>query len=1000
MLGLHISVFSGRLFLWCESETLEDIKNLKKAVKNINLDWKILKKHTQNLYAFLPSYKDDFISSNELIKKNSKRKLKIELAPFEVCTFELSVNNLLEILHLCREGNLHGSGVVFGESFYWIDNLLTLSLNVINQKSYLPAIVKNEYYEARWTAVFNESNEVDFFNIINSMPSVIRCLSDDYTDVPLSGKKGISEILVNLIIDTIIRDSIEQKKVKKFDSLHDAWLFALTDNEAVIDWAAEKDIREFKTSLESWRRPIDIAIKSAYKICFRLSEPEKNNEDWSIDYLLQPKQDLSVLLPLKDYWKKNEKTKKIIKLYGALETEFILAGLGQASSICPLVSVSLKSESPFECIINDVKAINFLKNYADTLRVAGFNVILPSWWINSGTKEKIKMQMKINSKNTDISSGLTLESLLSYDYTLSIGDEELSLKELKELVKLKKQLVNIRGQWVQIDIAKLNQAIKFLESKKNKDLDTSTLIRFALGAKNELDHIEIDEIIADECVRGFLDSLKNKSDFKILPQPKSVNGVLRDYQLRGFSWLSFLKKYRLGACLADDMGLGKTIQTLALIANEVQNGDSRPNLLICPTSVVNNWKKEAEKFTPNLKVMVHHGSGRLKEKEFSKRVTDFNIIISSYGLIHRDLDVFKQVKWSTVVIDEAQYIKNSETKQSKAARSIESDFKIALTGTPVENHVGDLWSLMEFLNKGFLGTYNNFKTNFLKPIQLYKDIETAKVLKNMSNPFILRRLKTDKTIIKDLPEKIESKDYCNLTKEQASLYSAVVEEIKETIKASQGIERKGLILSSLVKLKQVCNHPVLFNKDNSDTGNRSGKLNRLIEILEEVNGLNEKTLIFTQFKEMGELLQKHLQDYFGEEVYFLHGSLSKKKRDELVEMYQSEDSKVKIFILSLKAGGTGLNLTKANHVIHYDRWWNPAVENQATDRVFRIGQRNNVQVHKFIVSGTLEEKIDDMIERKQYIADLVVNIGESWLSELSNNDFINLISLDKDSVGD
>ncbi|MFA7216089.1 MAG: DEAD/DEAH box helicase, partial [Bacillota bacterium] len=505
-------------------------------------------------------------------------------------------------------------------------------------------------------------------------------------------------------------------------------------------------------------------------------------------------------------------------------------------------------------------------------------------------------------------------------------------------------------------------------------------------------------------VEEFLGRLKEKAGFEELPAPATFSGTLRPYQVRGYSWLAFLRQWGLGACLADDMGLGKTIQTLAQIQHDREEGPNqktkKPVLLVCPTSVINNWKKEAARFTPDLSVMVHHGVSRKKETEFKAEAKKHALVVSSYGLLQRDLAFLKGVKWAGIVLDEAQNIKNSGTKQAVAARSLKAEYRIALTGTPVENNVGDLWSIMEFLNPGFLGSQAGFKRNFFIPIQAEHDRDAALRLKDITGPFILRRLKTDRSIITDLPEKMEMKTYCTLTKEQVSLYAAVLKDIEEAMEDSEGIQRRGLILSALARLKQVCNHPAQFLKDNSSIPDRSGKLARLTEMLEVIIENGEKTLVFTQFAEMGKILKEHLQNTFGCEVLFLHGAVSRKQRDLMIERFQAGEEFLPIFVLSLKAGGTGLNLTGANHVFHYDRWWNPAVENQATDRAFRIGQGKNVEVHKFICAGTLEERIDEIIERKTEVAENIVGTGEQWLTEMSNEELKDLFALREEAVGE
>lgn len=448
------------------------------------------------------------------------------------------------------------------------------------------------------------------------------------------------------------------------------------------------------------------------------------------------------------------------------------------------------------------------------------------------------------------------------------------------------------------------------------------------------------------------------------------------------------------------MGLGKTIQALALLARDREAGETRPVLLVCPTSVVNNWVRESARFTPDLSVLVHHGVGRSKRKAFIREAARHGLVVSSYGLLHRDLEFLRDVSWAGVILDEAQNIKNPETKQSRAARSLAADYRIVLTGTPVENHVGDLWSLMEFLNPGLLGSYSAFKRRFFFPIQMRGDAEAAALLKRISGPFVMRRLKTDKAVISDLPEKLEMKVWCTLTHEQATLYAAVVKETERALEESSGIQRKGLILATISKLKQVCNHPAQFMRDGSPVEGRSGKLARLVEMLEEVFAVRERALVFTQFAVMGSILKRHLEDTFGREALFLHGGVVKSLRDRMVERFQEGDGGPGIFILTVKAGGTGLNLTRASHVFHFDRWWNPAVENQATDRAFRIGQKKNVQVHKFICAGTLEERIDEMIEKKTAVSATVIGEGEGWLTELSNEDLKRVFALGKEAVQD
>ncbi len=639
------------------------------------------------------------------------------------------------------------------------------------------------------------------------------------------------------------------------------------------------------------------------------------------------------------------------------------------------------------------------------LEQAGFGVFLPAWWSKKGTKLRLAARAVVKSPKMKSKSGLSLESILEFEWQVALGDQVLSLKELEALARLKVPLVQIRGQWVQLSAEEIQAALDFWSKKSADALPARDILRMALGEAKVPGGLEFEGVLAEGWFADLLKQLEGKGGFETLATPEGFRGTLRPYQTRGYSWLGFLRRWGFGACLADDMGLGKTVQTLALLRRdwvEVSPKARKPTLLICPTSVVGNWHKEAARFTPDLPVLIHHGQARIKGAAFKKLAGKQALVLSSFALLHRDLELFEKVKWSTVILDEAQNIKNPETKQSKAARSLKADSKIALTGTPVENHVGDLWSIMEFLNPGLLGTQAEFKRAFHVPIQVHRDPEASNRLKRLTGPFLLRRLKTDKSIIADLPDKLEMKVFCTLTKEQASLYEAVVQDaVRQIEEAEEGIQRKGLVLATLTKLKQVCNHPAQFLGDNSSIPDRSGKLARLTEMLEEALSAGDKALIFTQFSEMGEILRRHLEDTFGREVPFLHGGVPKPKRDRMVERFQSgQDDAPKVFLLSVKAGGVGLNLTAANHVFHFDRWWNPAVENQATDRAFRIGQTKNVQVHKFLCLGTLEEKIDEMIERKREVAGSIVGSGEDWLTKLSTAELKNLFALRREALGE
>ncbi|MBD1885797.1 SNF2-related protein [Microcoleus vaginatus] len=477
---------------------------------------------------------------------------------------------------------------------------------------------------------------------------------------------------------------------------------------------------------------------------------------------------------------------------------------------------------------------------------------------------------------------------------------------------------------------------------------------------------------------------------------------IEDFEYSG--WVYDFEVSKHHNFVANNILCHNTIQLITFLLHlQEQDSLEAPTLLVCPTSVLGNWEREVKKFGPTLKVLVHHGDKRAKGKAFATGIKGKDLIITSYALVFRDAKEFQGIKWQGLVLDEAQNIKNSEAKQSQAVRQIEASFRIALTGTPVENRLQELWSILEFLNPGYLGPRNFFQRRFAIPIEKYGDRESLQTLRSLVRPFILRRLKTDKEIIQDLPEKQEMTVFCGLAAQQAVLYQKIVEESIAELESAEGIQRRGMILALLVKLKQLCNHPALVKaeakpKELGIKSQESGKLQRLVEMLEEVIAEGDRALIFTQFAEWGKLLKPHLEQHLGREVLFLYGGIRQQQREEMIDRFQHDPQGPPIMILSLKAGGTGLNLTRATHVFHYDRWWNPAVENQATDRVFRIGQTRNVQVHKFVCTGTLEEKIHDMIESKKALAEQVVSAGENWLTELDTDQLRNLLILDRNAI--
>lgn len=640
------------------------------------------------------------------------------------------------------------------------------------------------------------------------------------------------------------------------------------------------------------------------------------------------------------------------------------------------------------------EAYTFLKE-VPLYEESGILCRIPNWWKN--TSNSLKLSVNIGTKPP---SFLGTEALLDFNIHISVGEEKLTISELRKLLAETEGLTLIKGKWVEINHDKLKEALlAYEQAQKFVDRNDITLLeamRLQLnpaelpGLKNKAQTIEVtngawlDTVVSRLIHPENLDAVNAGEDFY---------ASLRPYQEKGLSWLHSMKTLGLGACLADDMGLGKTIQVIALL-NYIRVRKKEKTLLVIPASLIGNWAGELNKFAPSLRYYILHPSENDSQTNEEIRPTDeYELFITTYSMLSR-YEWLKQTTWDTVILDEAQAIKNPGTKQTKTVKQLKAAFRIAMTGTPVENKLSDLWSLFDFLNSGLLGTSKEF-TDFAKKL---KDDQIGYArLRKVVSPFILRRLKTDKSIITDLPEKIEMKTYSLLTKKQAALYASLVEDIKAKLEATgEGIERKGLILSSIVKFKQICNHPDQYLGQAFYSEDESGKYARLREICETIYEKRESLLVFTQFKEITRPLKDFLETVFCHEGLVLHGETPVAKRREIVEKFQGSDEYVPFLVLSIKAGGVGLNLINSNHVIHFDRWWNPAVENQATDRAFRIGQKKNVIVHKFITKGTIEEKIDKMIEDKVKLAkDIIPDVQENWITEMDNRQLMELFRLER-----
>ncbi|MEH1169508.1 DEAD/DEAH box helicase [Micromonospora sp. CPCC 205539] len=675
--------------------------------------------------------------------------------------------------------------------------------------------------------------------------------------------------------------------------------------------------------------------------------------------------------------------------------ETLLAELGRASRLWPDLDAALRTAAPEAMELDVEGAHRFLSEGAPVLHAAGFGVLLPSWWQRPSARLGARLRARSRTAPGTVAgadAGVGLDALVDYRWEVALGDQPLSAEELAALAEVKTPLVRLRGRWVELDPGRLAAGLRLLRSAG--ELTVADLLRLGLTDAEDTGALPVLEVTADGALGDLLAGAVERRLTPLDPPP-TFQGTLRPYQRRGLAWLAFLRSLGLGGVLADDMGLGKTVQLLALLAGDPPG--TGPTLLVCPMSLVGNWQREAARFTPSLRVHVHHGAERARGTEFTTAAHGADLVLTTYSVAARDAVDLAGIDWHRVVVDEAQAIKNASTRQAEAVRALPARQRVAVTGTPVENRLADLWSIMQFANPGLLGPAATFRKRFAEPIERHGDAEAAERLRRITGPFVLRRLKTDSSIITDLPEKLEMEVLCNLTAEQAALYRVVVDDMLARIESSDGIERRGLVLATMTRLKQVCNHPAQLLRDGSPLDGRSGKLARLTEILEEVLAAGERALLFTQYAEFGAMLRGHLSARFGREVLFLHGGLGKAERDAMVQRFQSADGPP-IFVLSLKAGGTGLTLTAANHVVHVDRWWNPAVEDQATDRAFRIGQRRRVQVRKFVCAGTVEEKVAALIADKRNLAARVVGTGEQWITELSTGQLRELFALEAGAV--
>ncbi len=956
----------------------------------------------------LPSLRTAPLDSPELIRITPRppARSKAALLPWRVPVVTLDAATALAALPD------RASGIRYGASHGYLADIAAFAGELVSRGRVLPALTRDRAGAiARWRPVLEGPDVAAMHALVRAMPPVCRAVPgyDDAHDLVTAALAALTDAAVReaLPAGTSLIPPRRGRRPARLAAA-EAWLAALSFPDGRFD-AEPAELDALVEALHPWD-DVGVGQTGPARATFRLTEipaepgadervadePGPVDSQWRLDFLLQSMTDPSLLVPASQAWADNGSLSRWL----ASPQELLLTELGRASRVYPEVADGLRQPRPCGLDLDADGAYHFLSAAAPALDAAGFGVLLPSWW---DRRRRLGLTASAYTPVDGVvekSSKFGRDQLMDFRWQLAIGDDTLTEEEIAALAQTKAPLVRLRGQWVAVDSDQLKRGLEFLKREQTGQATAAEILRLAAAHPDDLGTpLPLTHVTADGWLGELLSGAVSQS-LRPVPVPDHFRADLRPYQERGLSWLAFLSSLGLGACLADDMGLGKTVQLLALeAAIRADDPAGSPTLLLCPMSLVGNWQREAARFTPSLRVYAHHGPQRLHGEDLGGQLAEADLVVTTYATATRDIDELTGFEWRRVVLDEAQAIKNSLSQAAKAAKRLRADHRVALTGTPVENRLAELWSIMDFLNPGMLGSGEQFRTRYAIPVERHGLTEPAQRLRAVTRPYVLRRLKIDPAIIDDLPDKIEIKQYCQLTTEQASLYQSVVDDMMDKIESSDGIKRRGNVLAAMAKLKQVCNHPALLLHDRSAIGRRSGKVIRLEEILEEIIAEGDKVLCFTQFTEFAEMLLPHLSAQFGTDIAYLHGGTPRLRRDELVARFAS-DAGPPVFLLSLKAGGTGLNLTAANHVIHLDRWWNPAVENQATDRAFRIGQTRNVQVRKFICTGTLEEKIDEMIEDKKALADLVIADGEGWLTELSARDLRKVFELSGDAVGE
>jgi SNF2 family DNA or RNA helicase len=890
---------------------------------------------------------------------------------------------------------------VLSPSLAWFTALARLAAQLLSTKHLRPTLVRHDgATEARWARAATAEIETLVTAFDACMPPV--CLLGAPAGTATA---DVLDGLVDGMCRELLRGARWRPDLPRSRDPHVQAARAIGVGLAQRDTVVAPIAPAVRDEVERLRHVFDrhgrrLAGEPALAPRVRLTLPDDPGDDWLVTLELVDEADPGRWCTAADVWAASPLAVDLVGDAAHLATmgQVLLDAAHDAAESVACLAPLVSQDQPTEVVLDLAGAADFLNQAPFELDRRGIGLI--------GPEHLVRASVRVRGRATpapadDRQRRFGREALV--EWTAIVDDTPVTEADLARAEAAGASLMHLGHRWVRLDPEGLRRARKLLDDHLDRHsvVDPLTLLRLA-GDPDDTDgdeavsvSVQLDSAATDE--PGWVESLLAGLPDELLGEvvePTTFKGELRHYQRRGLAWLQFLARLGLGGCLADDMGLGKTATTLAHLVDR-----PGPHLVICPLSVVHNWEAEAARFTPGLRTVVHHGSERHRDPDGAFEPGPDHLVLTTYGLVARDLGTLAAVEWSTVVLDEAQMVKNPGTKAAKAVRQLRAGQKIALTGTPVENRLAELWSLLDAVNPGLLGSQARFRRKFASPIERDADPKAIERLRQLTRPFVLRRTKADRTLLPELPDKIEQIAYAQLTREQAVLYQRVVDDLLRAAEEETGMRRRGQVLAALTRLKQVCNHPAHALRDGSRLAGRSGKLNRFDELVEELLDVGERALVFTQFREMGELLVQHVAERFGIRAPFLHGGVARARRTAMVAAFQG-GSAPPLLLVSLKAGGTGLNLTAASHVIHYDRWWNPAVEDQATDRAWRIGQEQTVNVHKLVCQGTIEERIGQVIDEKRQLADAVIGAadGEAWLSELSTQQLHDLVVLDRTVV--